>query len=45
MDDFIGWHWLTADGVVMLEEAGDCYRPGEGKSGFFWRDYCSSTAC
>lgn len=31
MDDFIGWYWLTADGVVMLEEVGDSCRPGEGE--------------
>lgn len=29
MDDFVGWHQLTADGVVTLEKVGDCCRPIE----------------
>lgn len=34
MDDFIGWHVLTADGVVTLEKVGDCCRPAEQQGWF-----------
>lgn len=44
MDDFIGWHGLTADGEVTLEKVGDCYRPTERKAGFLPRGYSIVTA-
>lgn len=39
MDDFIGWHGLTADSVVMLEKLVIAVGLLSRKTGFLCRDY------